>query len=169
MNTIADCGFRPPAKYPPVAKRAGCRAGISDLKSKTCTSIAAFRNPQSASGFTLLEVLISLAIIGLTLTVLIHSQLLSVEQGVKAKYHTTALFLANEILSDTFMQEESLLRIEGKNFEDYPEFSWEREVEDSDIEGLKTIKITVVGPENTRIVLNTYRLQQNVMQTRTRR
>jgi type II secretion system protein I len=97
-------------------------------------------------GFTLLEVLISLAIVGLTLTVLIHSQLLSIRQATKAKYHTTAIFLANEILSDTFMQENQLMRIEGKDFEDYPEFSWEREVEDSDVEGLKEIKITVSGP-----------------------
>lgn len=129
-------------------------------------------------GFTLLEVLISLAIIGLTLTVLIHSQILSINQALKAKHHTTAIFLANEILSQTFMQEEPLLRIEGKSFparqylaggEDYPEFAWEREVEDSDISGLKKIKITVSGPENTRIVLDTYKLETNIFQTRIRR
>jgi len=119
--------------------------------------------------FTLLEVLIALAIIGLTLTVLIHSQVLSIRQEMKSKYHTTALFLANEILSDTFIQKESLREIETGDFEDEPGFSWEREVENSDIEGLDTIKITVSGPENTQIILNSYRLQQNVMQTRTRR
>lgn len=122
-----------------------------------------------SKGFTLLEVLISLAIVGLTLTVLIHSQLLSVRQGIKAKHHTTAVFLANEILSETFMREEPLLVIEGENFTDYPEFSWQREVEDSDIEGLKKIKITVSGPENTRIILNTYRLQSITVQTGTKK
>ncbi|MCK4904990.1 prepilin-type N-terminal cleavage/methylation domain-containing protein [bacterium] len=133
-------------------------------------------------GFTLLEVLISLAIVGLTLTVLIHSQLLSIRQAMKAKYHTTAIFLANEILSDTFMQENPLMRTEDGKFpvrfasggeladeEDYPEFFWQREVENSDIDGLKKIKITVSGPENTQIILNTYRLQSNIMQTGTKR
>lgn len=154
MKIIADCGLQ-----------------ISDLKSEPCSAVSAFRNPKSQirNGFTLLEVLIALAIIGLTLTVLIHSQILSLRQAVKSKYHTTALFLANEILSDTFMRQEPLLKIENEDFEDYPGFSWEREVENSDIEGLDMIKITVSGPENTRIMLNTYRLQQNVMQTRTRR
>ncbi len=117
------------------------------------------------TGFTLLEVLISLAIIGLTLTVLIHSQLLSIRQAEKAKYYTTIIFLANEILSDTFMQKNPLTEIEKKEFEDYPEFSWEREVKDSDIEGLKEIKITVYGPENSQIVLHTYLLQSNIIQT----
>jgi prepilin-type N-terminal cleavage/methylation domain-containing protein len=171
--------------------------GISDLTSQTHTSISeirnpchycnsgqaqsairngggfwfSFRNPQSAirNGFTLLEVLIALAIIGLTLTVIMHSQHLSIGQGIKAKHYTTAIFLANEILSETFIQEEPLLEIESGNFTDYPEFSWERETEDSDVAGLKSIKITVSGPENTRIILNTYRLQQSIMQTGARR
>ncbi len=130
--------------------------------------VSTIHNPQSAikRGFTLLEVLVSLAIVGLTLTVLIHSQILSVRQVTKAKHHTIALFLANQILSDTFIQDEPLMRIEENKFEDYPGFSWQREVEDSDIEDLKAIKITISGPENTQIVLNTYRLQQNVIQTR---
>ncbi|MBU0534382.1 MAG: prepilin-type N-terminal cleavage/methylation domain-containing protein [Candidatus Omnitrophica bacterium] len=135
-------------------------------------------NTENRTGFTLLEVLISLAIVGLTLTVLIHSQLLSIRQAMKAKYHTTAVFLANEILSDTFMQENPLMRTEDGKFpvrqdlaggEDYSEFSWQREVEDSDIDGLKKITITVSGPENTQIVLHTYRLQSNIMQTGTKR
>ncbi|MDD5454298.1 MAG: prepilin-type N-terminal cleavage/methylation domain-containing protein [Candidatus Ratteibacteria bacterium] len=137
-------------------------------KEKTKVFPGNYRNVKrhflSLTGFTLLEVLISLAIVGLTLTVLIHSQLLSIKQATKAKYHTTIVFLANEILSDTFMRENPLTANEKENFQDYPEFSWEREVENSDIEGLKEIKITVSGPENSRIILHTYRLQSDTVQ-----
>jgi type II secretion system protein I len=110
----------------------------------------------SLTGFTLLEVLISLAIISLTLVVLIHSQLLSTREGIRSNYYTTAIFLGNGILADTLMTENLTSGSEDDNFEDYPEFSWTREVEDTEIEGLKKVKIIISGPENTQIVLNSY-------------
>jgi type II secretion system protein I len=106
--------------------------------------------------FTLLEVLISLAIVSLTLVVLIHSQLLSIREGELSDNYTTAIFLGNEILTNTFMQENLIAGYEEDDFVDYPEFSWKREVEDTEIDGLKKVEIVISGPENTQIVLNTY-------------
>ena len=100
--------------------------------------------------------LISLAIVSITLVVLIHSQLLSIRQGTNSKYYTTAIFLGNEILSNTLMQENLIIGNEDDDFEDYPEFSWKREVEDTEIDGLKKVKIVISGPENTQIILHTY-------------
>ena len=109
-----------------------------------------------SNGFTLLEVLISLAIVSITLVVLIHSQLLSIREGTHSGYYTTAIFLGNEILTDTLMQENLTIGREDDDFSDYPNFSWAREIEDTEIDGLKKVKIIISGPENTQIVLNTY-------------
>ena len=116
------------------------------------------RNPQSPirNGFTLLEVLISLAIISFTLVVLIHSQMLSTEQGTKAKYYTTAVFLGNRVLSDTFMQNEVPDGSYEEDFPDYPEFAWSREVEDTQFDELKKVNIVILGPENTKLVMSTF-------------
>ena len=122
------------------------------------------QNPKIRMGFTLLEVLISLAIVSITLVVLIHSQLLSMREGTRSGYYTTAIFLGNEILTNTLMQENLIAGGEDDNFPDYPDFSWAREVEDMENEGLKKVKIVILGPENTQIVLNTYYLpRSNVM------
>ncbi len=115
-------------------------------------------------GFTLLEVLISLAIVSITLVVLIHSQLLSLREGMHSSYYTTAIFLGNEILTNTFTQENLITGDEDGDFSDYPEFSWMRKVEDTEIDGLKSVKIVISGPENTKIVLNTYCLSANIQQ-----
>lgn len=143
MNTIAECGFR----------NSGIKKKIKLLRLKFKSTI---HNPQSEFGFTLLEVLISLAIVSLTLVVLIHSQLLSIRQGTQSGYYTTAVFLGNKILADTIMQENLIAGSEDDNFENRPEFSWAREVENTEIDELKKVKIVISGPENTRIILNTY-------------
>ena len=108
------------------------------------------------TGFTLLEVLVSLAIVSITLVVLIHSQLLSMKNGTRSGYYTTAIFLGNEILTNTLTEENLIAGHEGDGFEDYPEFSWTREVEDTEIGGLKKVKLVILGTENTQIVLYTY-------------
>ncbi len=148
MNTIAECGL----------KNIKLNDNIKGLYSES-----EIRNLQSTirAGFTLLEVLISLAIVSITLVVLIHSQLLSMRQGTQSGYYTTAIFLGNEILTDTLMQENLVIGSEDNNFEDYPEFSWTREVENTEIDELKKVKIVISGPENTQIVLYTYCLSRS--------
>ena len=138
---------------------------IQNLRLKILeSSIFNLQSSIANAGFTLLEVLISLAIVSITLVVLIHSQLLSVREGTNSSYYTTAVFLGNEILSDTLMQENLISGYEDDDFEDYPEFSWERDVEDTEIDGLKKVKIVILGPSNIKIVLNTYCLPANIRQ-----
>ena len=55
-----------------------------------------FKSSMNSKAFTLLEVLISLAIVSITLVVLIHSQLLSLREGTHSQYYTTAVFLGSE-------------------------------------------------------------------------
>ena len=78
------------------------------------------------------------------------------KNGTRSGYYTTAIFLGNEILTNTLMEENLIAGHEDDDFEDYSEFSWTREVEDTEIGGLKEVKVVISGPENTQIVLHTY-------------
>ena len=118
-------------------------------------------NPQSPirRGFTLLEVLISLAVISCTLAAVLHLQLVSVNEGMCSGYYTTAIFLAQKVLNETYIEEE-LEQYEEGDFVDYPDYKWKREVRDTDLDLLQEIELVLTGPENTRIILHTYRVKE---------
>ena len=80
----------------------------------------------SKNGFTLLEVMMAIAIIGIALTALIGSQARSVSMANEAKFKTMAALLAQgkmaEIESGDF---ENLQSDQGDFGEDFPDFYWE--------------------------------------------
>jgi len=118
-------------------------------------------SPSSKTGFSLVEVLVALAVISTCLVVILNSQVLSIEGGIRSQHYTKAVFLAQEILIETQMEENLSVEYEEGKFEDSPDFRWEREVSEAgieEVEGLKKVKIKVLGPENTQIILHTYYL-----------
>ncbi|HIE43961.1 MAG TPA: prepilin-type N-terminal cleavage/methylation domain-containing protein [Candidatus Omnitrophica bacterium] len=119
------------------------------------------RKPNTANqkGFTLLEVLVSLAIVTSALAVLLHSQLISLSGGMRSYYYTTAIFLAQRVLTETEKDGNLQDGHEESDFIDYPEFRWKREVKKTDIDGLKEVKVVLSGPENTQIILHTYLIE----------
>lgn len=91
----------------------------------------------SASGFTLLEVLISVAILGITLTVLYGSQSQSISLAAEARFYSTATFLAGVKLSEL---ENGILEAsagEGDFGDEYQGYKWELEIEDVSLAGLE--------------------------------
>ena len=105
----------------------------------------------SNKGFSLLEVMIAVALIAIALTALLGSQSQSVSFANSAKFETMAALLAQSKMSEIAMQEADELSGDSGDFgDDYPGYAWEATVSDISIEGadnisdyLKQIDLTV--------------------------
>ncbi len=90
-------------------------------------------------GFTLLEVMIAIAVLAISLTVIYGSQSQSVSLAAEAKFNTTATFLLNRKVAELESGIISLSSDEG-DFDDHPDFRWKMEVEDADLAGAEFAK-----------------------------
>ena len=90
-------------------------------------------------GFTLLEVMIAVALIAIALTTLLGSQSQSVSFANSAKFETLAALLAQGKMSEIALQQETLSSESGDFGDDYPGYAWEVEVSDVSIEGVDNI------------------------------
>lgn len=126
---------------------------------------------RSCDGFTLIEVIIAVAILAITLCVLYGSQSQSLSLAAEAKFNTTAAFLIGSKLAEL---ESGILETEddeGDFGEDYPDFKWKIEVEDltitdveplQEVEGLKHVIVTIYWEGSPfSQVLDYYHLGEN--------
>jgi general secretion pathway protein I len=91
-------------------------------------------------GFTLLEVMIAVALIAIALTTLLGSQSQSVSFANSAKFETMAALLAQSKMSEVNMQKAGTLTSDSGDFgEDYPGYTWEVNVSEIAIPGIDTI------------------------------
>jgi general secretion pathway protein I len=91
-------------------------------------------------GFTLLEVMIAVALIAIALVTLLGSQSQSVSFANSAKFETMAALLAQSKMSEITIQDADSLSSDSGSFgEDYPGYSWEATVSDVSIEGVEAI------------------------------
>lgn len=84
---------------------------------------------KNRQAFTLLEVMIAIAIMAIALTSLFGSQSQSLSLALEAKFNTTAAFLAQEKIAEL---EAGLLDLdsgEGDFGEDFPGFNWKADVQ----------------------------------------
>jgi len=95
-------------------------------------------------GFTLLEVMVAMAIIAIALTAVLGSQSQSVSLASEAKFNTTAPLLAQSKIAEIEVAEQGALAGDSGDFgEDFPGYTWELSVED----------ITFEEPENVSDLL----------------
>ena len=104
-------------------------------------------------GFTLLEVMIAIAVLAISLTVIYGSQSQSVSLATESKFNTAAALLLNNKVAELESGLIDLRSDEGDFAEEYPEFRWKIEVDDADLAGsdfandlgssLKRAKITI--------------------------
>ena len=82
-------------------------------------------------GFTLLEVMVSMAIIAIALTAVLGSQSQSVSFATEAKFSTTASLLAQGKIAELEARKpEDLVSESGDFGEEFPDYAWEVTVED---------------------------------------
>jgi general secretion pathway protein I len=86
---------------------------------------------RESSGFTLLEVMVAMAIIAIALTAVLGSQSQGVSLASEAKFNTTAPLLAQSKIAEIEMTEAVDLSGNSGDFgEDFPGYTWEFSVED---------------------------------------
>jgi general secretion pathway protein I len=100
-------------------------------------------------GFTLLEVMVALAILAITLVVLFSQQATSIDQGNEARIITKATFLAQERMTGVLTQDRLSIGEEEAQ-EEIPPFTWKTMVEEAAIEGMKKITVLVLWKEGDR-------------------
>ena len=83
------------------------------------------------TGFTLLEVMIAMAIIAITLVVVFGSQSQSLSLANEAKFNTTAALLAQSKMAEIeILNPEDLISDSGDFGEDFPGYIWQLSVGD---------------------------------------
>lgn len=113
-------------------------------------------------GFTLLEVMIAMAILAITLVVVFQSQSQSISMTGRARFETTAAFLAQSKMAEIEAANPEEIGSDSGDFgDDFPDYSWRVDVTETEIELLKKIEVKVVNERMTsnnsfRLVL--YRL-----------
>lgn len=101
------------------------------------------------NGFTLLEVMVALAIIATALVTLLGSHLISLNLAQKNKEQTMQSLLARQKLEESFITPFDSLQNDSGDFGPaHPEYKWELEVENADVENLKKITIIVQSSED---------------------
>lgn len=146
------------------------RTGVQGDRFKICSRIpnARFRDPVSgsvkgilyrvpAAGFTLLEVMIAMAILAIALVAVYQSQSQSVSMAGSSHFLTTASLLAQSRMAEIDAADPREIAAGNGDFGDaFPDYQWQVEISDTEIELLKKIVLTVT---NSRMaVRNTYRL-----------
>jgi general secretion pathway protein I len=84
------------------------------------------------SGFTLLEVMVAMAIIAIALTAVFGSQSQSLSLASEAKFGTTAVFLAQSKMAEIEAEKSEDLAADSGDFgEDFPGYHWDLKVSDA--------------------------------------
>lgn len=90
-----------------------------------------------SGGFTLLEVIIAIAILAIALTSLFGSQSQSLSLAIEARFNVTASFLAQEIIAEYEAGLREFVDDEGDFGESFQGFTWKTEVQDADLAELE--------------------------------
>ena len=98
------------------------------------------------SGFTLLEVMLAMAILAIALVAVFQSQSQSISMANKSRFATTASLLAQSKMAEIeAMDLEDISSDSGDFGEDFPDYSWRVDVTETEIENLKKVKVTVIN------------------------
>jgi len=87
------------------------------------------------TGFTLLEVMVAMAIIAIALTAVLRLQSQSLSLASEARFYTTAPLLAQSRMASIMATAPEELRSDSGNFgEDFSDYKWSSTIEDLTIE-----------------------------------
>jgi prepilin-type N-terminal cleavage/methylation domain-containing protein len=111
--------------------------------------ITRLQGRRSESGFTLLEVLAALSILGLSLLVLLQTDGLNSSRTLHSQRLLGAVRLAGEQMEEVFSSGSQGLA-SGDGTDESGVYGWERIVVDTQYAGLKEVRLTVSWSEGVR-------------------
>ncbi len=121
------------------------------------TPLSAPGGPMREGGFTLMEVMIAIAILAIALTAVYRSQSQSVSMAANARFLTTAALLGQGKMAEVDSRAGKDVSTENGDFgTDFPDYEWRLEVEDGELEYLKKVKLIVTN--NKLTANNTYEI-----------
>lgn len=108
-------------------------------------------------GFTLLEVMIALAVLAIALTAVFQNQSQSISMESQTHFLTTASLLAQAKMAEIETVDlDAISSQQGDYGEDFPDYEWRISIEDTEIELLRKVTLDVI---NTRMnTNNNYRI-----------
>jgi general secretion pathway protein I len=106
---------------------------------------------RSPRGFTLLEVLISLAIVAIVLITCLRAQNQSIRLYQLSRDLTIATILARQKMGEIELAGFPELGEEEGDFEDaFPEFTWRQRVSETPFEEARRVDLSIIWKEGTR-------------------
>lgn len=97
-----------------------------------------YQKISNSKGFSLLEVMFALALIGISLATLLAAQSQGLGLANEAKFNTTAGFLAQRKMAELETVEIDNLMSDSGDFDElYPEYYWEVDINETELPGLE--------------------------------
>ena len=119
---------------------------------------ASKRHVTDRQGFTLLEVMFAMAVLAIALVAAFQLQSQSISMITGSRFETTASLLAQSKMAELEGAKPDELGSESGDFgDDYPGYTWQVEIEETDIEQVVKIIVTVVNENMT--TNNRYQLE----------
>ena len=116
------------------------------------------RNAPDIKGFTLLEVMIAMAILAISLVAAFQSQSQSVSMAGRTRFLTTASLLAQGKMAELEATDSKEIGSSSGSFsDDFPDYFWRVELTDTAFRYLK--KIDVIVTNNKLTANNAYQLE----------
>ncbi len=101
-------------------------------------------SPCGPEGFTLMEVMIAMAILAIALVVIFQSQSQSASMAAHARFLTTASLLAQSRMTEIEAKDPRNLQSEDGDFGvEFPDYRWRLEVRDTEIDRVKRLEMIV--------------------------
>jgi general secretion pathway protein I len=118
--------------------RAGALERLNNARKDQYSNIPLLHYSKGNRGFTLLEVMIAVAIIAIALVAVLGSQSQSLTLASEAKFNTTAALLAQSKMAEIETESMEKLSSDSGDFgEDFPNYHWEYTVGDLSLAGVE--------------------------------
>ena len=94
-------------------------------------------------GFTLLEVMVALAVVAFAFVGLLTLHGRNIQLVDRANHYSRAVLLAREMMAQLQFEDGATIDSSSGTFESYPEYRWERIVDETNFESVKRIRVRV--------------------------